>query len=150
MKKELAVAALERGTVIDHIPSSALFKCVRLLGIENLDKSVTIGYNLVSSRLGHKGIIKVADTIFPDEVINRIAIIAPSAVVNIIEDYEVVKKEPVALPDEIVNLVRCSNPKCISCNEPMPTRFSVVGRNPVILRCSYCEHEVTGEKADLK
>lgn len=149
-KKELAVAALERGTVIDHIPSAALFKAVKLLGLETVDKSVTIGCNLASSKLGTKGIIKVADTIFPDEVINRIAIIAPSAVVNIIEDYEVVKKEPVKLPDEIVNLVNCSNAKCISRNEPMKSRFNVISRNPVTLRCRYCDHEILGDKADLK
>lgn len=149
-KKELAVAALKRGTVIDHIPSSALFKAVKLLGIENLDKSVTIGFNLASARLGQKGIIKVADTVFPPEVINRIAVIAPSAVVNIIEDYEVVRKEPVVLPDEIVDLVRCSNPKCVCRNEPMASRFSVVSRDPVVLRCRYCDHEVSGVKADLK
>lgn len=149
-KKELAVAALQRGTVIDHIPSAALFKAVRLLGLESLGKSVTIGNNLPSGKLGTKGIIKVADTVFPDEVINRIAIIAPSAVVNIIEDYEVVRKEPVRLPDEIVGLVSCSNPKCISRNEPMRSRFSVVSRDPVTLRCRYCDHEVAGDKADLK
>lgn len=149
-KKELAVAALQRGTVIDHIPSAALFKAVRLLGLESLGKSVTIGNNLASGKLGTKGIIKVADTVFPDEVINRIAIIAPSAVVNIIEDYEVVRKEPVRLPDEIVGLVGCSNPKCISRNEPMRSRFSVVSRDPVTLRCRYCDHEVAGDKADLK
>lgn len=149
-KKELAVAALQRGTVIDHIPSAALFKAVRLLGLESLGKSVTIGNNLASGKLGTKGIIKVADTVFPDEVINRIAIIAPSAVVNIIEDYEVVRKEPVRLPDEIVGLVSCSNPKCISRNEPMRSRFSVVSRDPVTLRCRYCDHEVAGDKADLK
>lgn len=149
-KKELAVAALESGTVIDHIPSDALFKAVKLLGIEHLDKSVTIGFNLASSRMGRKGIIKVADTTFPTEVLNRIALIAPSAIINIIEDYEVVSKQPVMLPDEIVDLVRCSNPKCVSCNEPMPSRFSVVGKNPVVLRCRYCDHEVSGEHADLK
>lgn len=149
-KKELAVAALERGTVIDHIPSDALFKAVRLLGIENLDKSVTIGHNLASSRLGRKGIIKVADTIFPDEVINRIAVIAPSAVINIIEDYEVVSKQSVTLPDVIVDIVRCSNPKCVCRNEPMKSRFHVIGRNPVVLRCRYCDHEVRGDEAELK
>ena len=149
-KKELAVAALERGTVIDHIPSRSLFKAVKLLGLESIDKSVTIGNNLASDHLGTKGIIKVADTVFPDEIINRIAVIAPSAVINIIEDYEVVSKQPVVLPDEIVDIVRCSNPKCVSSNEPMPTRFNVAGRNPVVLRCRYCNHEVSGEQADLK
>lgn len=149
-KKELAVAALRNGTVIDHIPSDALFKCVDLLGIARLGKNITIGNNLESSRLGKKGIIKVADTDFPADVINRIAIIAPTAVINTIRDYEVVKKEPVQLPDEVVGLVECSNPKCICRNEPMPSRFRVTSRNPVTLQCRYCEHEVSAEKIVLK
>ena len=78
-KKELAVAALQNGTVIDHIPSGALFRAVRILGIEQLDTAVTIGNNLPSGRLGKKGIIKVADVEFPEDVLNRIAIIAPTA-----------------------------------------------------------------------
>lgn len=143
--KELAVAALKNGTVIDHIPSNALFKAVSLLGIEKLDKSITIGNNLESKRYGTKGIIKVADTIFPEDTLNRIAIIAPSAVINTIKDYEVVSKEPVTLPDTIVGLVRCNNPKCITRNEPMKTRFEVIDRKNVVLKCHYCEHEVSGD-----
>ena len=84
--KELAVAALQNGTVIDRIPSSALFKAVAILGIEKIDKHVTIGNNLDSKKLGTKGIIKVADTFFPEDVINRIALIAPTAKINIIRN----------------------------------------------------------------
>lgn len=91
-KKELAVAALRNGTVIDHIPSAALFKAVRVLGVESMDKYVTIGYNLQSSKLGRKGIIKVADVEFSQDELDRIALFAPTAVVNIIRDYEVVEK----------------------------------------------------------
>ena len=65
-KKELAVAALKNGTVIDHIPPQSLFKVVDLLGLQALtDVSVTIGNNLDSNRLKKKGIIKVADLFFP-------------------------------------------------------------------------------------
>ena len=149
-KRELAVAALKNGTVIDHIPAEALFKAVDLLGIARLDKSITIGYNLQSSRLGKKGIIKVADTFFPDEILNRIAIIAPSAVINTIKDFEVVKKEAVSLPDEIIDLVVCNNPKCITRNEPMKSRFDVIDKENVTLKCRYCEHEVSGESIVLK
>lgn len=148
--KELAVAALRDGTVIDRIPSDALFKAVDLLGIADLGVSVTIGYNLQSNRLGKKGIIKVADTFFSPETLSRIAIIAPTAVVNTIRDYEVVDKQPVALPDEIIGLVCCDNPKCVSRNEPIPSRFEVVDRNPVTLRCHYCEHELSGDSIVLK
>ncbi len=137
-KKELAVAALASGTVIDHIPSSQLFKCAKILGIESLDTHVTIGNNLDSHRLGKKGIIKVADVFFPEETLNRIALIAPSANINIIKDYVVTEKHQVELPDNIVGIVRCGNPKCITNNEPMKTRFEVVDRNDVTIKCHYC------------
>lgn len=139
-KKELAVAALRSGTVIDHIPADVLFEVARLLQIENSDVQLTIGNNLPSRRLGRKGIIKVADTTFPEAVLNRIALLAPEANVNVIENYEVVDKHRVELPNTLVNVVKCNNPKCITNNEPMATRFIVIDRNPVKIRCSYCGH----------
>jgi aspartate carbamoyltransferase regulatory subunit len=148
-KKELAVAALQNGTVIDHIPANALFNVVRLLGIEQLDTHVTIGNNLPSKRMGAKGIVKVANVEFPQTVIDRIAIIAPTAVVNIIRNYEVVEKRQVVLSDTLTNLVKCDNPKCITNNEPMHTRFSVVDRDPVTIRCHYCGHTITADKAHI-
>lgn len=149
-KKELAVAALRNGTVIDHIPSSALFKAVELLGIPQMDRNVTIGFNLNSKRLGKKGIIKIADIELDADTLNRIAIIAPSAVINTIRDYEVVDKKQVSLPDEIVGIVECNNPKCVSTNEPIPSRFHVVSNDPVRVRCHYCSHEAEGDKIQLK
>ena len=115
-KNILAVAALQNGTVIDHIPTELVFDVVRLLGIEDLDSSVTIGFNLDSKKLGKKGILKVADVFFPDETLNRLAIVAPNVNVNIINDYKVVKKFKVTLPDEIKGIVRCNNVKCITNN----------------------------------
>ena len=148
-KAELAVAALRNGTVIDHIPSAVLFKAVKILGIEHLTTAVTIGNNLDSKKLGNKGIIKVADVFFPEQVLNRIALIAPSAVVNIIRDYEVVEKFPVTLPDTIVGLVKCGNPKCITNNEPMRTRFHVIDRDDVTISCQYCSHTVRSTDAQI-
>lgn len=148
-KKELAVAALRNGTVIDHIPSKVLFKVVRILGIESLPNHVTVGNNLDSHKLGTKGIIKVADVEFPEPVLNRIAIIAPKAKVNVIRDYDVVEKHSVELPDTIIGLVKCGNPKCITNNEPMRTKFHVVDRENVTLRCHYCGHSVNSEEAQI-
>ena len=85
-KKELEVAALENGTVIDHIPADALFKVVELLGLSHLPNSITIGNNLASKKIGKKGIIKIADKFFAEEEINRIAVVAPSVKLNIIHD----------------------------------------------------------------
>ena len=143
----MAVAALRCGTVIDHIPADALFKAVKILGIAKMTANVTIGNNLSSHRLGKKGIIKVADVEFTDDVLSRIALIAPSAKINIIRDYKVVKKTPIALPEEIVGIVRCGNPKCITNNEPMRTRFSVVDRDDVTIRCHYCGQTVKSGEA---
>ena len=149
-KKELAVAALQNGTVIDHIPSDSLFKVVDLLGIKAIDNSVTIGFNLDSKKYGKEGIIKVADVKFPEATLNRIAIIAPNAVINIIKDYEVVEKHKVELADNIYGIVKCSNPKCITNNEPMRTHFHVVDRENVVLKCHYCERTENKDKITLK
>lgn len=149
-KKELAVAALENGTVIDHIPSDSLFKVVNLLGIQSLNNNVTIGNNLDSKKYGKKGIIKIADVTFPESTLNRIAIIAPNAVINVIKDYEVVEKHKVTLADDLYDIVKCSNPKCITNNEPMRTHFHVVDRENVILKCHYCERTEATDKITLK
>lgn len=148
-KKELAVAALKDGTVIDHIPSDALFKAVKILGIEDMDKHITIGFNLESRKLGKKGIIKVSDTEFDESALNRIAIIAPNAVINIIRDFEVADKHTVTLPETVTGIVRCPNPKCITNNEPMFTRFHIINRDPVVLKCHYCNHTINGVDATL-
>ena len=149
-KKELAVAALRRGTVIDHIPSSAVFKAVKILGLAELTDAVTIGCNLASGKLGSKGIIKVAEKVFDQKALDRIALIAPTAVVNIIDNYSVVEKRPVSLPDTIVGIVRCTNPKCVTNNEPMLTKFDVVEREPeTVIRCHYCNHTYSGSNAKI-
>ena len=149
IKKELAVAALENGTVIDHIPAQSLFKVVSLLGIENLKSSVTIGYNLDSKKLGKKGILKVADVFFEEDILNRLALLAPNVNVNIINNYKVVKKYKVTLPDDIVGIVRCNNPKCITNNEPMPTLFHVVDKDDCVIKCHYCEKEQKREEIEI-
>ena len=101
IKKELAVAALENGTVIDRIPSEQLFKVVTILRLDTIPNSITIGNNLNSKKIGRKGIIKVADYFFRDEEINKIALIAPEATINVIRNYKVVEKYRVALHDTL-------------------------------------------------
>ena len=148
-KTELAVAALRNGTVIDHIPCEAVYKAVRILRLEDAGTAVTIGNNLPRDRMGRKGIIKVADRFFDESDLDRIAIIAPTAVVNIIEDYKVVEKRQVQLPQTIKGIVHCSNPKCITNNEPMETCFEVVSTNPTRLRCRYCNRTIGGVEAEI-
>ena len=148
-KTELLVAALENGTVIDHIPSELVFTIASLLELEKLGSSVTIGYNLQSKKLGKKGIIKVADKFFTDEEISRLSIVAPNVVLSVIRDYDVVEKKEVIIPDELHGIVRCSNPKCITNNEPMSTFFHVIDKATGTLKCHYCEKEQNKNKVKL-
>lgn len=140
-KKELQVAAIKNGTVIDHIPANKTYQVVRLLNLEKLSQPVTIGFNLPSSKLDRKGIIKIADKFFSDEEINRLSVVAPNIVLNTIRDYEVVEKRKVETPDEMRGIIRCNNPKCITNNEPMRTWFNVVDKTHGIVKCHYCDKE---------
>ena len=148
-KKELQVAALENGTVIDHIPSEKLFTVVSLLGLEHMSNNITIGFNLQSKKLGKKGIIKIADKFFTDDEINRIAVVAPNVKLNIIRNYEVVEKRELTLPDELIGIVKCANPQCITNNEPMPTRFHVIDKDQCVIKCHYCEKEQSREEITI-
>ncbi|MGI6242033.1 MAG: aspartate carbamoyltransferase regulatory subunit [Prevotella sp.] len=140
-KKELQVAAIENGTVIDHIPANKTYEVAKLLSLHDLDAQVTIGYNLPSSKLGKKGIIKIANKFFTDEEISKLSVIAPKIILNIIRNYEVVEKKTVETPDELRGIVKCNNPKCITNNEPMQTIFNIVEKNIGILKCHYCDME---------
>ena len=144
-KKELQVAALENGTAIDHIPPRQLFKVADMLSLKEFENTITVGNNFHSKKMRSKGIIKIADKFFEEDVINRIALIAPNVILNIIRDYEVVEKKTVELPDELVGLVKCNNPKCITNNEPMPTRFDVIDKESGTVKCRYCERKINKE-----
>ena len=148
-KKERLVAAIENGTVIDHIPAEKTFQVVNLLELQNLSTPVTIGYNFSSSKVGCKGIIKVSDKFFTDDEISRLSVVAPNIILNIIRDYEVVEKKQVITPDELCGIVKCNNPKCITNNEPMSTIFNVVDKEHGIIKCHYCDKEQDIDKVEL-
>ncbi len=137
--KRLSVSAIKNGTVIDHIPAEVLFKVVSILKLDTIDNMITIGNSLESGKLGKKGIIKLSEVFFHDNEINKIAMVAPCAKLNIIRNYEVADKRVVQIPDEIVGIVKCVNPKCITNNEDVTTRFTVVSKSEIKLRCHYCE-----------
>lgn len=84
-KSQLVVAAIENGTVIDHIPAEKTYQVVNLLQLEKMETPVTIGYNLPSKKIGKKGIIKVANKYFTDEEINRLSVVAPNIGLSIIK-----------------------------------------------------------------
>ena len=148
-KKELQVSAVENGTVIDHIPAEKLFDVINVLGIQNLENTVTFGYNLISSQLGKKGIIKLWDKFLKDDEINKLALVAPTAKINIIKDFEVAEKKAVMVPEHVEGIVKCVNPKCITNNEPMATLFHVTDKDNCIVKCHYCEKEQKREEITI-
>jgi aspartate carbamoyltransferase regulatory subunit len=137
--KFLEVSAIQDGTVIDHIPADSLFKVISILKLDKIENTITFGTNLESKKLERKAIIKLSGVFFKNKDINRIALVAPEAKLNIIRDYDVVEKKLVEIPDEIMGIVKCVNPMCVTNNEKVSTKFHVVDYKPVKLRCHYCE-----------
>jgi aspartate carbamoyltransferase regulatory subunit len=142
MKKhnELTVSAIKNGTVIDHIPADTLFKVISVLKIDTMETTITIGNNLSSTKLGKKGIIKMDEKYPSIEDINKIALFAPNAKINIIKDYKVSDKKNVSIPKTITGIFKCMNPKCITNFEKMTTKFDVIEKNGKLqLKCHYCD-----------
>lgn len=148
-RQELQVAALENGTVIDHIPSAKIFEVINLLHLERITTSVTVGFNLKSKKMGHKSIIKIADKFFTDDELNQLSVVTPNVTLCIIRDYEVVEKKEVKMPEELIGIIKCGNHKCITNNEPMLTRFHVLNKECGTLQCHYCNREVELSKVKL-
>lgn len=148
--RELRVKPIIYGTVIDHIAGGQALNVLKILGISGTtDATVSVVMNVESGKLGKKDIVKVEDRELLEEELNRIALIAPNASINIIRDYKVIEKRPVDLPDEIVGVVRCQNPNCISnTTEPIKSRMLVKAKNPVSLRCLFCEQPLTERIAE--
>lgn len=138
-EKHLKVSAIKDGTVIDHIPSARLFDVITILRLDKIDTQITFGSNLESKKLGSKAIIKIADKFFLPDELNKIALISPDAKLSIIKDYKVIEKKVVEVPDEVVGIAKCFNPKCITNHEPIITRFSIFDKKEVSLQCHYCE-----------
>ncbi len=140
-KEKLRVSKIEAGTVIDHIPSGRALTVLEILGITpGAEDTVSVLMNVPSQELGEKDIVKIEGRELEEEEVNQIALVAPTATINVIENYEVVEKKEVELPEIIEGVVECSNPACITnTSEPTQLKFEVVSETPISLRCTYCE-----------
>lgn len=137
---KLQVEAIKRGTVIDHIPAQVGFKLLSLFRLTETDQRITIGLNLPSGEIGRKDLIKIENTFLTDDQINQLAVYAPHATVNRIDNYNVVGKITPTLPDYIERVLTCPNSNCISHSEPVFSGFSVKQReDEVLMTCKYCE-----------
>ncbi len=143
MMKELKIQPIRNGTVIDHIMPGQAVRVLRILGIPKVgsDSIVSVAMN-VSSRMKKKDVVKVENRELDPKEVDKIALIAPRATINIIRNYEVVEKHKVKLPREVVGIIRCSNPTCVSnSDEPIESRFLVISNDPPRIKCYYCERE---------
>jgi len=148
MKKEQSISAIKDGSVIDHIPSNAALKVVDILDLRGIRGIISIATNLSSKTIGKKGLIKISGKDLTQEEVNKISLIAPYATVNIIKNYDVKQKIKVAIPSIINKIIKCSNPNCITNNEKnVTTKFYVLHKDPLKVRCNYCERNM--EKEDI-
>ncbi|MCW8330367.1 aspartate carbamoyltransferase regulatory subunit [Photobacterium sp. SDRW27] len=137
---QLQVEAIKNGSVIDHIPANVGIKVLKLFKMHKTNQRVTVGLNLPSSALGAKDLIKIENIFISEDQANQLALYAPKATVNQIENYEVVKKLNLSLPEQINAIFKCPNSNCITHGEPVDSSFKVIGKNEdVQLKCKYCE-----------
>jgi len=147
--RDLKVTPIRNGTVIDHIPSGMALKVLKVLGISGEGTStVSVLMHVASKQRGTKDIVKIEDRELLPKELNKIALIAPEATINIIRNYNVAEKHTVALPERVVGILKCENPNCISnFKEPVKPRFRVASRSPPRLRCVYCDRPLEPEAA---
>ncbi len=147
--KDVRGTQIKDGTVIDHNNGGYALDVIKILGITGHERRVvTIAINVPSERFHTKDIVKIEGRALNRQELNRIALVAPRATINIVRDFVVVEKQEVKLPKTIQDIVKCVNPTCISnSNEPVSSKFYVESEEPLLLKCHYCGYVL--EKQDL-
>ena len=139
----LNISGLNQGVVIDHIQAGGAMKIYEYLNMEKLDCLVAIIKNAKSNKMGRKDIIKIEGPIQIDQ--NVLGILDHNITINIIENDKIVRKHTLELPDEVTNIIRCKNPRCItSIEQELPHKFKLTDRKNRIYRCIYCESKFKG------
>lgn len=134
----MIIDSIQNGIVIDHISAGKAMELYRILGLDKLDCTVAILKNVTSGKLGRKDIIKIDRIIDID--LDAIGYVDPGITVNIIKGGELAKRTHIDLPEEITNVIRCKNPRCITTTEQeLPHVFKLTDREKRVYRCIYCE-----------
>jgi len=143
---------IENGIAIDHIPQFQALKVIRVLGLDtDHNSTVSIGTNFSSSKMGNKDVVKIENKKLTEEELNKIAIIAPTATINWIENSQLVKKHKVELPNILKGIVQCANPNCITRHENIKTIFYPIKENSTLkLKCHYCERTFDRNDVEIK
>ncbi len=133
------VDSIERGVVIDHIAAGKGMEIVRLLGLDSMTCPVAVIRNARSSKTGRKDIIKIEDEI--DLNLDVLGFIDPNITVNVIVNGSIVEKKRIAPPMQVVNVVKCRNPRCITSTERGVNEMFRRSPGSEVYRCVYCEQE---------
>ena len=134
------IDSIKRGIVLDHIKAGRSMDIYKSLHLDELECCVAIIKNVKSNAMGRKDIIKIDDDITID--LDVLGYIDPGITVNIIEDGVIVEKKHLELPERLVNVIRCKNPRCITSVEPeLDQVFRLTDENRQIYRCIYCDSE---------
>lgn len=136
------IDSIHNGVVIDHITAGRGMRLYHLLGLESIDASVAIIKNVVSRKMGKKDIIKV-DADIPINL-DVIGFVDPGATVNVIRDGKLVQKRTIEMPERLIDVIKCKNPRCItSCEQELSHEFCLTDRENKVYRCIYCETKAT-------
>ena len=140
----LNVGTIQEGFVLDHIQAGQSMDIYKYLHLEQLDCCVAIIKNARSNKMGKKDIIKIE---CPIDCIDMdvLGFIDHKITVNIIKDAEIVEKKELKLPKQIVNVVRCKNPRCItSIEQELEHVFVLTDPKKEVYRCKWCEEKYRG------
>ena len=134
----MTITSISNGIVVDHIPAGLGLRLYELLSLGNLECPIVLIKNAPSKKLGKKDIIKIDADIKIDFQI--VGYVAPSATVNIIADGKIVEKKTIDLPETLVNVIKCKNPRCITTTEQeIEHIFKLTDKENGVYRCIYCE-----------
>ncbi len=137
------IDSIHNGIVLDHIQAGKAMEIYRFLGLDSLDCSVAIIKNAPSKKQGRKDIIKVDSEMDLD--LNILGFIDPAITVNVIRDGKLVEKKHLTLPEQIRDVLKCKNPRCItSVEQELPHVFKLTDRSRAVYRCIYCETKAGG------
>ncbi len=132
------IDSIKNGYVIDHIKAGNAMKIYSLLNFNELDCQVAIITNAKSKKTGRKDIIKIDRDIEID--LDKLGFIDPNITVNIVKDDTIVEKRKLSLPERIINVAKCQNPRCItSVEKSLDQVFNLTDRENEVYRCKYCE-----------
>ena len=135
------IDSIKNGYVLDHIEAGKSMQIYEYLNLADLDCSVAIIKNANSKKNRKKDIIKIDKKI--DINMNVLGYIAPDITVNVIENSKIVEKMHMELPQELRNIVKCKNPRCITSQESdLPHIFTLTDKENRVYRCKYCESKV--------